>query len=185
MLRKSGQALVVVLLFALCAGCKPASQADPAAQARQKIDSAEKVLLARLEAASKAAQPAAQDDQQLNQVLALAQQYQYYRADYPNDTATPRYMLKEAEIFYNYLRDPEMAGRLFDDLAAKYPQARQRPAALFFLANTQHDLGDTTAAQATLRKLMADYPGSAPANMAQQLSAYIRMGKVPEASVAP
>ena len=185
MFRKTSRVLLVASIFALWTGCKPNPKADPAAQARHKIDSAERVLLAGLEASAKTATPPAQTDQELTQVLALAQQYQYFRADFPDDTAAPRYMLKEAEIFYNYLRDPEMAGKLFGDLASKYPKARQRPAALFFLANTQHDLGDTTAAQATLQSLMADYPGSAPAAMAKQLSAYIRLGQIPAGHTTP
>jgi len=176
--------LAAIALLAVATSCKPTPKADPARVAQARIDSMEKALIQSID--TKAGIDSTGSDMEIENVLNLVKEYQLFSADFPKDTAASTYLLKQGQLFYNYLRDGEQAEKVFTHLIDSFPQAKNRPSALFFLANAQHDRGDTAAAQATLRRLVEVYPNTGAAKMAPQLSAMMRNGLPSEAdSVTP
>ena len=169
----------VCTALALLSACtsKPKAQ-DPARATQHRIDSLERRMLAGLDSSAAAAKTAPMaPESEMENVLNLVKEYQLFAADFPHDTATPGYLLKEGQLFYSYLRDYEQSSRVFGQLIDSFPQAKNRPSALFFLANARQDAGDTAGAQMVLRKLANEHPGTGAANMGAQLSDYIRRGK--------
>jgi hypothetical protein len=177
MFRVFAPALAILALFGALSGCHTAPKEDQARATALRIDSLEKTILSGIDANSVG--KGANGDgpgEELPQVLELIKQYQLFGVDFKHDTATPRYLMKEAQLFGNYLQDRQQAIKVYQLLADSFPQASNRPSALFFLANTQHDAADTAAAQATLRRLMKDHPGTGAAKMAPQFAEFMRNG---------
>jgi|GEM_PF-4779905 len=166
----------ILSLFYLITACNTAPKADPARIAQARIDSMEKALVVGLDVAKKTPDAALNPDKEMETVLELIKQYQFFSADFKKDTAAPTYLMKEAQLFGNYLHDYAQSAKVYSHLVDSFPQAGNRPSALFFLASTQHDLADTAAAQATLRKLLAEYPGTGAAKMVPQFSEFVRNG---------
>jgi TolA-binding protein len=168
--------LATLAMLVCLAACTSKPKEDLARSTQVRIDSMEKSLLGRLDSSAARAANAAPPEDELPQVLELVKQYQLFSVDFRHDTATPRYLMKEAQLFGNYLQDRPQAIKVYQNLVDSFPQAHNRPSALFFLASTQHDIGDTAAAQVTLRRLMKDHPGTGAAKMAPQFAEFIRHG---------
>lgn len=160
----------------LLAACEQKAKLAPSRAAQAHIDSMEKQLLSQMSVSAKEHLPAAQSDSELEQVLNLVKEYQLFSADFPKDTATPGYLLKEAQIFHNYLRDFEQADRVYRHLIDSFPQQKNRALAMYLLGNARHDAGDTAGAQQELRQVMQEYPKSFEAEQARLLADYIRKG---------
>lgn len=132
---------------------------------RARIDSLENLIM---KSAGK------EDEKTLPQVLETLRSYQNYSIDYPRDTATPGYLLKSGEIYYNYLKDYENAEEYLNRLVDSFPKARQRPIALLLLGNAYHEQGDTAHAIDALHILEREFERTEYNRMAQEMIEYIR-----------
>ena len=172
-LKALGACAAVFLLVTRCAE-KP--KTDPARAAQTHIDSLEKKLLSQMALPDKTHLPPAQTDSEMEQVLTLVKEYQLFAADFPKDTATPGILLKEGQIFHQYLKDYEQADHVYTRLIDSFPQQKQRAFAMYLLGSLRHDAGDTAAAQQVLHEVVKEYPGSFEATQSQLLSDFIRKG---------
>jgi TolA-binding protein len=64
--------------------------------------------------------------------------------------------------------DIQGAGRAFAKVAQQYPSHAKVPDALFKLADVEQRLGNTDKAKGILRQVIAQYPGSSAAQLAQR-----------------
>ena len=173
---------IQVLLIFACIAClalacgrtnEKQTLLDGATNQKQRIDSLETLVKSG---------KAKTTDQEMQQLLETLRQYQNYIIDYPNDTATPSYLLKTGQLYYSYLKDFDNAEEHLTHLIDSFPKSRHRPMGLFLLANTYHDEGDTAKAQDHLRILTREYKGSFLANEAAKLAQYIRTSQVGQQS---
>lgn len=76
-----------------------------------------------------------------------------------------QYWLGEAHYV---TRNFEVAAEMFQSVLDAYPGSRKTADALLKLGFTQYELGDDGTARATLGRVIAEFPDSASANLAQQ-----------------
>jgi hypothetical protein len=151
MIRSIAPKLTLLSLMILAQiSCKPSSNSDTKNPAKARIDSLENEM--RLSSEKDPAEP--------NRELAmyLAQAYQNYEADYPNDSLSAKYLFKAGQVIENVFDDRQRAGELYYSVFKKYPQSNWAPYALFMTGNLFHTMRDTAHAVEMLQFFMAKYP---------------------------
>ncbi len=107
--------------------------------------------------------------------LQAIKQYEIFAYKYPQDSLTPAYIFKSAQITDAILGDKQKAAKLYQNIYDMYPDYPNRPMMLFYQANALHDLGDTSAAINQLKLFIARYPNHEFSDDAENLINFIRM----------
>ena len=142
-------ATLLSLAFAFHFGCKPKeTKVDNPAKAR--IDSLENEM--RLANEKNPAEP------DLTLAMYLAQAYQNYEADFPQDSLSPKYLFKAGQVIENVFDDKQRAGELYFNIYKKYPKSAVAPYALFMTGNLYHTNMDTVRTIEMLNFFLAKYP---------------------------
>ena len=116
-----------------------------------------------------------QKDPDIRLAMYAIQAYQYYAADYPQDTVVADYHFKSAQLYEGVLRDYKRAIEIYGQVYEKYPDYRKRPMALFLQGNLYHELQDNANAIRAFSEFKTQYPKHAFADDAEGMINYIRM----------
>lgn len=170
-------------LFVFCCGiavwsCNPSGERKSEAEVPSTLSQRERAVFTidSLEGIMKKA------EQQNNSAfiqnsLRLAEAYQFFQLDFPEDTLSPKIALKEARLFDAILADQEKALRLYNQVQTKYPSAAEAPIAQYFIGNLHHDRGDTAKAADAFRMFISKYPEHPYVNDAREMLKIVKLNK--------
>ncbi len=137
------------------------------AKARQRIDSLE----ARIREAVKS--PTKAPDIQL--AMYTIQAYQYFAADFPQDSLAPLSLDRAGQLYGGVLNDYQKAVEYYEKAYQKYPDYRKRPQLLLQQGLACEAGGDTAAAATAYTRLLTLYPDKAISKQARGLLKVLRM----------
>lgn len=141
--------LLIGCLFTGCSKQKPTETQPAWVSERKKIDSLENLLREAYKL---------DEEKQIYLNMRTIQAMNEYAVNWPEDTITPTYLFKRAQLFETGLHDPAHAAELYRQLFEKYQNFKQRPMAVFLAATAWHEAGDTTRARQTIEYFLARYP---------------------------
>lgn len=166
MLRHTLFIISTFLFFISCSEKSSESELSILDKDRMSIDSIESKIRTSLDSAK-------------NPSIELAMQatkaYEIFVYKYPDDSLSPNYLFKSAQIYEGMLGDKIRAAKTYKKIYDEYEAFDNRPMMLFYMGNTYHDLGDTTAAVETLELFIAKYPNHEFKDDAENLIQFIRM----------
>jgi tetratricopeptide (TPR) repeat protein len=140
-----------------------------------KIDSLEKAIFSTLNNES--------DSLYIEQILTLSKAYQDYVFKYADDSLSPEYLFRCAQLMEGSLNDTERAAELYTLFLKRYPAHKKAGASSFFLANALHTLGKNSEALELLSRFEIDYPSHPLQAQANELMEFIKKGgkfEIPE-----
>jgi outer membrane protein assembly factor BamD (BamD/ComL family) len=101
--------------------------------------------------------------------------YDKYVSELPNDTISPKYLFKSAQLCEGVLRRPDWALTKYNKFLENYPEHKQTPMILFYTGNSYSELGDTTNAIRAFTLFAEKYPNHEFADDALGLIRFMRM----------
>ena len=118
-------------------------------------------------------------DKQENPDVTLAlnaiKHYRYFAADFPQDSLSPDYLYRAAQIYEGVLQDYAEAAEIYGSVYEMYPNYKNRPMMLFYQGNASIEAQDTASASLYLGKFMREYSNHPFASQAQGLLNIMRM----------
>jgi tetratricopeptide (TPR) repeat protein len=118
-------------------------------------------------------------DKQENPDVTLAldaiKHYRYFAADFPQDSLSPDYLFRAAQIYEGVLQDNQEAAEIYGSVYEKYPNYKNRPMMLFHQGNAFIESQDTAYASLYLGRFIREYPDHPFADDAQGLLNMMRM----------
>lgn len=103
--------------------------------------------------------------------------YDKYVSELPNDSISPKYLFKSAQLCDGVLRRPDWALTKYNKFLEYYPDHKQAPMILFYSGNAYSELGDTTNAIANFTLFSQKYPTHEFTDDALGLIRFMRMNE--------
>jgi outer membrane protein assembly factor BamD (BamD/ComL family) len=103
--------------------------------------------------------------------------YDKYVSELPNDTISPKYLLKSAQLCDGVLRRSDWALTKYNKFLEYYPEHKQAPMILFYAGNAYSEIGDTTNAIANFTLFSQKYPNHEFADDALGLIRFMRLNE--------
>jgi tetratricopeptide (TPR) repeat protein len=138
-----------ILFLSACNKGQEKANLVPREAAVQKIDSLENKIKASIQK---------QENPDVTLAMHAIKNYQYFAADFPNDTLSPTYLFRAAQIYEGVLRDFQNAAKLYGKVYETYPEFKNRPMMLFHEGNAYAELQDTALASVKLKEFIRLYP---------------------------
>ena len=160
--------LLPVLLLAACNKGSDKATLTPRETAVQRIDSLENKIRASIQR---------QENPDVTLALNAIKNYQYFAADFPKDTLSPKYLFRAAQIYEGVLRDFQNAAELYGKVYEEYPAFKSRPMMLFHQGNAYAEMQDTARASLKLKEFIRTYPKHSFADDAQGLLKLMHMSE--------
>ena len=155
-----------IVFLAACNKGSEKAKLEPRAAAVQRIDSLENQIKLSIQK---------QENPDVSLSLNAIKRYQYFAADFPNDTLSPKYLFKAAQLYEGVLRDFPNAAELYGKVYETYPKFRNRPMMLFHQGNAYAEMQDTARAALKLKEFIRTYPDHSFADDAQGLLLIMHM----------
>lgn len=155
-----------ILFLAACNKSTDKAKLTPRDAAVHKIDSLETQIRASM---------AKQENPEVTLALNAIKHYRYFAADFPQDSLSPDYLFKAAQIYEGVLRDYPEAAEIYGTIYEKYPKYKNRPMMLFHQGNAYIESQDTAYAALYLQKFIREYSEHPFADDAQGLLNIMRM----------
>lgn len=155
-----------VLVFLAACTLTEKQPSDPRQKALQRIDSLENQIKKAIQT-----NPTETD---IKLAMYMIDAYQTYAETYTQDTLSPIFLFKGAQIYEGALHDVPKAMMWYQQVFAMYPKSSIRPMALFHKANAMQSLGDTANAVKNYQRFVKMYPKHDFADDAQGLITLIR-----------
>ena len=137
-----------ILFLAACNKGQEKAKLSPRETAVQRIDSLENKIKLSIQK---------QENPDVTLAMHAIKSYQYFAADFPNDTLSPTYLFKAGQIYEGVLRDFQNAAELYGKVYETYPKFRNRPMMLFHQGNAYAELKDTARASLKLKEFIRTY----------------------------
>lgn len=115
-------------------------------------------------------------DAEIATAMRLADAYQFYAIDFPQDTLSAEFLLRRAGIYEKVFMDPHRAAELYEELYGKYEGSRQGRTALILAGSAYSDGGDSANAVRVLDRYLARFYDDPMAPQARQLKQFIMLG---------
>lgn len=165
------RSFIILLTFLSFIGCNNQqktqnAEGSPKDRLQAKIDSIETQIRISIDSAR---------NPDVGLALEAIRQYELFSYKYADDSLSPVYTFKSAQIFDGMLNDKAKAAELYLRIYDNYPEYKNRPMMLFYRGNALHDLGDTTNAVNSLKLFIAKYPEHEFRDDAENLVEFIRM----------
>ena len=157
-----------ILFLTACNKGQEKAKLSPRQTAIQRIDSLENRIKGSIQK---------QENPDVTLARHAIKNYQYFAADFPNDTLSPTYLFRAAQIYEGVLRDFQNAAELYGKVYEKYPKFRNHPMMLFHQGNAYAELQDTARASLKLKEFMRLYPKHAFADDAQGVLKIMHMNE--------
>ena len=160
--------LLPILFLAACNKGQEKAKLSPRETAVQRIDSLENKIKISIQK---------QENPDVTLAMHAIKNYQYFAADFPNDTLSPTYLFRAAQIYEGVLRDFQNAAELYGKVYKTYPKFKNRPMMLFHEGNAYAELQDTARASLKLKEFIRVYPDHAFADDAQGVLKLMHMSE--------
>lgn len=160
--------IVFLLTFLSIIACSKEKEAELSIRDKHvlKIDSFETEIRTSIESA---------ENPSIQLALGTVREYEIFTYKFPDDSLTPSYLFKSAQIFDGMLNDKAKAARLYQRIYDEYPKYKNRAMMLFYQGNALHDMGDTLNAINQLKLFIAKHPDHEFRDDAENLIKFIQM----------
>jgi TolA-binding protein len=157
---------IPVLFLVACNKGKEKATVTPRDAAVHKIDSLETQIKASIQK---------QENPDVTLAMHAIKNYQYFAADFPKDTLSPKYLFKAGQLYEGVLRDYPKAAEIYGKIYNDYPEFKNRPMMLFHQGNAYIEAQDTAHASVALKTFIIKYTTHPFADDAQGLLNLMRM----------
>ncbi|QNL22590.1 tetratricopeptide repeat protein [Hyphobacterium sp. CCMP332] len=160
--------IIFLLTFLSIAACSKEKETEMSIRDKHvlKIDSFESEIRTSIESA---------ENPSIQLALGAVKEYEIFTYKFPDDSLTPSYLFKSAQIFDGMVNDKAKAARLYQRIYDEYPKYKNRAMMLFYQGNALHDMGDTLNAINQLKLFIAKYPDHEFRDDAENLIKFIQM----------
>jgi TolA-binding protein len=145
------------------------------AKALHRVDSLEALVRAAIKTPSKAPD--------IKLAMYMIQAYQYFAADFPEDSLAARSLDRAGQLYAGVLGDNERAVEYYEKAYSKYPNYKNRPQLLLQQGMACEAGGDTAAAATAYQRLITGYPEKPMAAQARGLLKVMRMSAADRAKM--
>lgn len=145
---------------------KQQANLSPRDRSVAKIDSIENVIKDSI---------AASANPNISLAMVAIKEYEYFAFDHKEDTLSPQYLFKAAQLYEGVLHDYPKAAQTYQKVYEKYPDFKNRPMMLFFQGNAYAEMQDTALAIFNFKRFIEQYPNHPFADDAQGMINFIRM----------
>lgn len=159
--------LPVLFLATACNKGADKAKLSPRDAAFHKTDSLENEIRASIKR---------QENPNIPLAMNAIKSYQYFAADFPQDSLAPIYLYRAAQLYEGVLEDHVKAAEIYGEVYEKYNEFRNRPLMMFHQGNAYMNAQDTTRAILYLNKFVITYTDHEFADDAQGLIRMMRMG---------
>ena len=171
---------ILMLFVALLYSCQPPvkEEIENIKHYSNNIDSLEKAVFNTLNFNA--------DSLNIERVLMLSKAYQDYVFKFSEDSLSPEYLFRCAQLMEGSLNDTDRAAELYSIFLKRYPNHKKAGASSFFLANAYHTMGISNKAIELLSQFDSNYPNHPLSEQAAELLIFIKKGgkfEIPQESV--
>lgn len=161
--------IILSIIVALLTSCNSGSDKKVLSQRDKtiaRIDSLEKLISASV---NKGENP----DTKL--AMYAIEAYDIFVNQLPQDSLSPKYLFKSAQLYEGVLGRPDIAARRYGKYCEQYPESHRTAMIMFYQANALSEAGDTAQSVAVFQKFIEKYPNHDFADDAQGLINFMRM----------